>query len=74
MTNVPDSLRNLELPQLPMYGSEGAALAFGDWMTVIEPLMTDVSSQARNWWRGVVGEVEGAYAEWLTFINYRGCG
>ena len=66
LSGVAESLRNLELPQLPMYGTDGASLAFGDWMTVIEPLMTDVSSQARGWWQDQVRGVEAVYASWLT--------
>jgi hypothetical protein len=31
---VSEPLRHLELPSLPQVGSEGAALQFGDWLTM----------------------------------------
>ena len=36
---LPEAMRNLELPQLPSPSTENAALLFGDWLTVITPLM-----------------------------------
>ena len=41
--SLSDSLRNLELPKLP---SDASALAFGDWLTIIEPLMSDMTGNA----------------------------
>ena len=44
---VNEVFRSLELPPLPSPGSDGASLAFGDWLTVAMPLMSDLSSSAR---------------------------
>ena len=51
-----EALRNLELPSLPPPGGEGSSLQFGDWVTVITPLMSDIAVQ----------KAELTYAEWLT--------
>ena len=45
-----EALRTLELPKLPAPGGEGASLQFGDWLTVVYPLMSDVSGSASEWW------------------------
>ena len=43
-----------------------ASLQFGDWVTVINPLMSDIAGSARTWWRKVVEQAEQAYARWLV--------
>ena len=59
---LPEAMRNLELPQLPSPSTENAALLFGDWLTVISPLMGDLSTSSREFWewvqRGSGGEVQ----------------
>lgn len=42
-----ESLRNVELPVLPL---DANSLTFGDWLVTIEPLVADVSSSAGHWW------------------------
>ena len=61
-----EALRNLELPSLPPPGGEGSSLQFGDWVTVITPLMSDIAGSARLWWEQVLQKAELTYAEWLT--------
>ena len=61
-----EALRNLELPSLPPPGGEGSSLQFGDWATVITPLMSDIAGSARLWWEQVLQKAELTYAEWLT--------
>ena len=65
VSSLTEALRNLELPALPSPGVEGAALQFGDWMTVIFPLMCDISSSAKGWWLIITEEVERLYVRWL---------
>ena len=62
---LPEAMRNLELPQLPSPSTENAALLFGDWLTVITPLMGDLSTSSREFWDWVQREVEVKYNEWL---------
>ena len=64
--NMTEALRNLELPALPLPGGDMASLQFGDWVTVINPLMSDIAGSARTWWRKVVEQAEQAYARWLV--------
>ena len=60
---LPEAMRNLELPQLPSPSTENAALLFGDWLTVITPLMGDLSTSSREFWDWVQREVEVKYNE-----------
>ena len=62
---VNEVFRSLELPSLPLPGSDGASLAFGDWLTVAMPLMSDLSALARGWWRANVIEAGALYETWL---------
>ena len=62
---VGEAVKALVLPPLPMYGQENSALSFGDWLTVIEPTMTDVGQHGRAWWQGVLHEVNRVYSQWL---------
>ena len=34
-----------------MVGSEGAALQFGDWLTMVTPLMSDLGPLSKVWWQ-----------------------
>ena len=65
-TSLTEALRNLELPKLPTPGSPDASLLFGDWMTVVYPIMCDVAGSAREWWTQTVGTVEHHYVQWLS--------
>ena len=59
-----ESLRSQELPALPPAGPD-SALLFGDWMTVIFPVMADISPSARLWWATIVRDVSHLYDQWL---------
>ena len=62
---VNEVFRSLELPPLPSPGSDGASLAFGDWLTVAMPLMSDLSSSARGWWQANIMDAEALHETWL---------
>ena len=62
---VSESLRHLELPGLPQVGAEGAALQFGDWLTIASPLMSDLGSSSKKWWEQTVRVAEEFYGRWL---------
>ena len=59
-------MRNLELPALPTPSAENAALLFGDWMTIITPLMGDLSASSKEFWELIQEEVSVKYSEWLV--------
>ena len=61
--SLSDSLRNLELPKLP---SDASALAFGDWLTIIEPLMSDISTTSSAWWRLTLTAATKTYDDWVV--------
>ena len=46
VVGMSESLRHLELPTLQGPGGDGGALAFGDWLAVVTPIMLDVSGSA----------------------------
>ena len=62
---VSESLRHLELPSLPQVGSEGAALQFGDWLTMATPLMSGLGASSQNWWERSLMVAEDFYGRWL---------
>ena len=64
--SLSEALRTLELPKLPTPGGENASLQFGDWLTVVFPLMSDVSGTASDWWSSMIQAVESHYAQWLV--------
>ena len=65
MVGMAESLRHLELPTLQPPGGDGGALAFGDWLAVVTPIMLDVSGSAQQWWVDVVKTAEDTYLTWL---------
>lgn len=58
-----ESLRQLTLPALPKPGAEGASVAFGDWLTVVEPTMKDL---ATGWWTTTLKAATESYDQWLV--------
>ena len=62
---VCESLRHLELPSLPHIRSEGAALQFGDWLTMATPLMSGLGASSKNWWIRSLMVAEDFYGRWL---------
>ena len=65
-SSLAEALRNLELPKLPGPGSQDASLQFGDWMTIVYPIMSDVAGSAKEWWTQTVSTVEHHYVQWLS--------
>ena len=65
-SSLAEALRNLELPKLPAPGSQDASLQFGDWMTIVYPIMRDVAGSAKEWWTQTVSTVEYHYVQWLS--------
>ena len=55
-----------ELPKLPAPGSQDASLQFGDWMTIVYPIMRDEAGSAKEWWTQTVSTVEYHYVQWLS--------
>ena len=69
VTAFPEAMRNLELPALPAPSAENAAPLFGDWMTIITPLMGDLSASSKSskeFWELIQEEVSVKYNEWLV--------
>ena len=62
---VPDILKVGELPSLPVLGSEGASIQFGDWLVLARPVMNDIGGSASAWWGDVLTEVDSLYGQWL---------
>ena len=62
----PEVLKSAELPLLLQPGGEQSALQFGDWLTLVAPLVGDISNPAREWWGEVLNETTALYDRWLT--------
>lgn len=60
--SVSESLRSLELPKL---SENASALAFGDWLAVVEPLMADIGNTSSVWWQIIMNTVQDSYEKWL---------
>ena len=61
-----EPVRQGDLPPLPQPGTEGSALGFGDWMTVVNPIMCDLSSHAKAWWDESTAAAQNLYEKWLV--------
>ena len=57
-----ETLRSVELPKLDRAST---AIEFGDWLTVIQQMIGDVSYTSAHWWELVMTAVEQAYHQWL---------
>ena len=57
-----ESLRTVELPRL---SADATALQFGDWLSIIDSIMGDLSYSSSEWWTYVREAVDRCYAEWL---------
>ena len=53
------------LPTLADPTARHAALMAGDWLTQIEPLISDVSARAGYWWNKLLDATMQRYREWL---------
>ena len=61
--SLTESLRNLELPKLAV---DATAIGFGDWLAIIEPLMSDISSSSAAWWRMTLAAAVKTYDVWVS--------
>lgn len=57
-----ETLRSVDLPPLQL---ETSALGFGDWLTLIDPMIADISYSSGEWWSFVMEEVRKTYEDWL---------
>ena len=57
-----ETLRSVELPKLDR---NATSLDFGDWLTVVQQMIGDVSYTSAQWWGVVMTAVEHAYHHWL---------
>ena len=62
--NPSEHLRTVELPKLSMDAT--AALQFGDWLSIMDSLMGDLSYSSGDWWTMVRGAVDQCYRDWLN--------
>ena len=53
-----------KLPALPDPGTEDACIAVSDWLTQIQPIMSDLSERSGSWWKRVMEVAQAAYARW----------
>ena len=60
-----EAIRAAELPKLPELGAKEAALAAGDWLAEIKPIMMDLSTSAAVWWEHIMNHAERAYQKSL---------
>ena len=60
--NPNESLRTFDLPRLD---EEATALEFGDWLSMVDNSLGDVSYSSGGWWALVKEAVESSYREWL---------
>ena len=60
--NPSESLRTFDLPRLD---EEATALEFGDWLSMVDSYMGDLSYSSGLWWNMVHKGVEDCYHEWL---------
>ena len=61
--SLTESLRSMELPKLD---ESTTAVGFGDWLTVIQPMMADISSTSSRWWAMTLDGAVQAYQQWAV--------
>ena len=60
--NPNETLRTFDLPRL---GEEFSSLEFGDWLSMVDSQMGDLSYSSSVWWGLVKDSVDQCYREWL---------
>ena len=53
-----------KLPPLPDPSIEDACIAVSDWLTQIQPIMSDLSDRSLAWWQRVMEVAQKAYLKW----------
>ena len=61
--NPTESLWSVELPCL---SDESTGLQFGDWLSIIDSMMGDLSYSSGEWWAHVRRAVDQCYQTWLV--------
>ena len=61
--NPTESLRSVDLPVLP---STATALQYGDWLSIIDSQMGDLSYTSSEWWNMIREGVSECYQKWLN--------
>ena len=61
--NPSETLRTFDLPKLE---EDATALKFGDWMSLVDAQMADLSYTSCVWWSMVKDAVESCYRQWLV--------
>ena len=61
--NPSENLRTVDLPKLSM---DATALQFGDWLSIIDSLMGDLSYTSGDWWMMIRRAVDQSYMDWLN--------
>ena len=51
--------------QLPKSDESTTAVSFGGWLTVIQPMMADISSSSATWWALTLDSAMRAYSQWV---------
>ena len=60
--NPNESLRTFDLPRLE---DSATALEFGDWLSMVDSYMGDLSYSSGVWWKMIRSAVDRCYQEWL---------
>ena len=60
--NASETLRQFELPKLP---EDASALQFGDWLSMVDSQMGDLSYTSEFWWGLVRNAADRSYRDWL---------
>eukprot|EP00435_Cladocopium_sp_Y103_P065207 s1247_g27.t1 len=66
LQGVNETIRSVELPALPgiREGELGGSVV-GDWLTLVAPIMKDLSVSSSSWWETVMKTAGEAYQQWL---------
>ena len=60
----PETVRaSVDLPRLPEWTCESGPIDFADWLLVLAPLMSDLSSSSEEWWSMTVEEAKEWYRQ-----------
>ena len=72
-TERPEALGKhvMSLPTLADYTSSNPT-ALGDWIAMIEPMLSSLTDTGRVWWQSVYTKAYEAYAKWLSVPQWKG--
>ena len=59
-----ETIRTIELPPGIREGELGGSV-LGDWLTLVAPIMKDLSVSSCTWWEAVTKAAGEAYRQWL---------